>query len=77
MVAKEKISAAMERIGPAASHHIHRADAGNACGKIKIGARQLEFLHNFLREIHTASAFDGVANVPAVNSDGRLAGIAA
>ena len=69
VVAEIVIGGAMVIVGSRAGDCVHRADAGDASRQVIVDARYLEFLDDFLREIHASVAFNRVADVSAVNGD--------
>src|SRR5207302_4245146 len=63
VIAEVEVCGAMKTVAPAARHHIDRAEGGNPGREVEIGARKLELLHHFLREVLPRSAFDRIADI--------------
>src|SRR5262245_19624854 len=59
-------------IAAAARYDVDRAERRDAGGKIEVRARKLELLHDLLRKVLPRAAFDRIADIAAIHSDGRV-----
>ena len=77
VVAEEEVGAAVEVVAAGAGDDVDGSAGGDAGGEVEVGGGDLELFDDFLGEVLGGAAFEGVADVAAIDGEGGFAGGAA
>src|SRR5262249_1134137 len=77
VIAEIEISGAVKIVASSSSHDVDCAEGRDSCREVEVRARKLKLLPDLLRKVLPGAAFDRIADVAAVNRDGRVRGRAA